>query len=114
MSGSLADRISKPDLDPSADSFQPKSGTSWADEVASPASEEPPTLPNIDAAKPTEAPAKTPQLDGATDQVDGATELFAGSQLQENDYEVEVKLADLQADPNNPLFSATSFQQLGL
>lgn len=29
-------------------------------------------------------------------------------------YEVKVKLADLQADPNSPLFSAKSFEELGL
>lgn len=29
-------------------------------------------------------------------------------------YEVQVKLADLQADPNSPLFSVKSFEQLGL
>lgn len=34
--------------------------------------------------------------------------------LQEPDYSVEVKLSDLQADPNNPLFSVKSFEDLGL
>jgi ATP-dependent RNA helicase DDX19/DBP5 len=36
------------------------------------------------------------------------------SQLDEPDYEVEVTLADMQADPNNPLFSVKSFQELDL
>lgn len=99
-SGSLADRISKPDKpNPTADVFQPKSGTSWADEVASPAAE---------------TPSQIPESSDAIPQVDGATSPFGGSTLQEPDYKVEVKLADMQADPNNPLFSATSFEQLGL
>ncbi|KIX92098.1 uncharacterized protein Z520_12182 [Fonsecaea multimorphosa CBS 102226] len=94
-SGSLEDRISKPE------------STSWADEVASPATENPPPIANVEAKEPEPAP----QDNG---QVDGATEPFGGSQLEEPDFEVEVKLADMQADPNNPLFSATSFEQLGL
>lgn len=110
-SGSLADRISKPDtMNASAESFQPQSGSSWADEVASPATENPPPS-NVDGKKPADAAEPVAQVDG---QVDGATEPFGGSQLQEPDYQVEVKLADMQADPNNPLYSATSFEQLGL
>lgn len=34
--------------------------------------------------------------------------------LVQNEYEVEVKLSDQQADPNSPLYSAKSFQELGL
>jgi ATP-dependent RNA helicase DDX19/DBP5 len=34
--------------------------------------------------------------------------------LIKSTYEVKVKLADLQADPNSPLFSAKSFEELGL
>ena len=94
-SGSLADRISKPE------------STSWADEVASPVTENPPSLADTNGKK----PESVPQNDG---QLDGATEPFGGSELQEPDFEVEVKLVDMQADPNNPLYSATSFEQLGL
>lgn len=47
-------------------------------------------------------------------QVDGASAEQAGSSLQEPEYDVQVKLADMQADPNNPLFSAKTFEQLGL
>lgn len=106
-SGSLADRISKPD--PKAESFQPKSGTSWADEVSSPATEEPPSIANLklDAAADPSSPPNIPQTDGATAP-------FGGSTLHEPDYQVEVKLADMQADPNNPLYSATTFEGLGL
>ncbi len=83
---SLADRITKD---------EPKQ--SWADEVNSPATEQPPTQPA------TEIP-----------QSDGASGAFGGSQLQEPEYQVQVKLADLQADPDNPLYSAKSFEELNL
>jgi ATP-dependent RNA helicase DDX19/DBP5 len=95
---SLADRISKP---------EEESKTSWADEVNSPTVEKPEDA----EPKPTES-----QSNGKPDmgQVDGSSEPFGGSQLQEPEYAVEVKLADMQADPNNPLYSAQSFEQLNL
>jgi hypothetical protein len=34
--------------------------------------------------------------------------------LIQNRYEVDVKLLDLQADPNSPLYSVKSFEELGL
>jgi ATP-dependent RNA helicase DDX19/DBP5 len=34
--------------------------------------------------------------------------------LIQNKYEVAVKLQDLQADPNSPLYSVKSFDELGL
>lgn len=69
---------------------------SWADEVASPVAEV------------TNKFAET--------QVDGAGEQQLGSQLTEplGNFEVEVKLSDMQQDPNNPLFSIKSFEELGL
>ncbi|CAI7596715.1 hypothetical protein N7533_007185 [Penicillium manginii] len=45
---------------------------------------------------------------------DGAGAELKGSELNEPDYTVEVKLSDLQADPNNPLFSAKEFKDLNL
>lgn len=96
--GSLADRISKPDTTTT-------SSTSWADEVNSPSTAEPETK---------EETKSDENKTEAVPQMDGATEPFNGSQLHEPEYEVEVKLADMQADPNNPLYSATSFEQLGL
>lgn len=46
---------------------------------------------------------------------DGASAPAQGSAvLEEPDYTVAVKLSDLQADPNNPLFSVKSFEDLGL
>jgi ATP-dependent RNA helicase DDX19/DBP5 len=94
-SGSLADRVTKPE------------STSWADEVASPTTETPPATIDTNGKQPETAPEDNGQLDGAT-------QPFGGSTLQEPEFEVEVKLADMQADPNNPLYSATSFEQLGL
>ena len=47
-------------------------------------------------------------------QNDGAAEGKNGSDLQEPEYNVEVKLSDLQADPNNPLYSVKNFADLGL
>lgn len=47
-------------------------------------------------------------------QNDGAAEVQNGSNLQEPEYNVEVKLSDLQDDPNNPLFSVKNFADLGL
>ena len=110
MTSSLADRITKPDA--------PASGASWADEVY------PPTAPNdlapaeaVSAAASIEPSSSTTveePKDPIIPQMDGATEPFFGSQLQEPDYTVDVKLADLQADPNNPLYSIKSFEELGL
>lgn len=87
--GSLADRITKdvPDR------------KSWADEVNSPTAETPTTIPLNDSNIP---------------QADGAGEPFNGSELQEPDYNVQIKLADMQADPNNPLFSVKTFEELNL
>lgn len=53
-----------------------------------------------------------PQKDAAAQ--DGAPEALGGSNLQESDYTVQVKLSDLQADPNNPLYSVSTFEELGL
>lgn len=47
-------------------------------------------------------------------QADGASTTMGGSGLREPEYDVEIKLADMQADPNNPLYSVKSFQELNL
>ncbi|KAJ0427063.1 ATP-dependent RNA helicase dbp5 [Aspergillus carlsbadensis] len=75
------------------------SGGSLADRVSKP-----------DETKPTEITEPTTD-DGQTD---GAAGQMGGSDLHEPDYTVEVKLSDLQADPNNPLFSVKNFEDLGL
>ncbi|KAL2844724.1 P-loop containing nucleoside triphosphate hydrolase protein [Aspergillus pseudoustus] len=75
------------------------SGGSLADRVSKP-----------DETKPAE------NTETATDngQTDGAAGQMGGSDLHEPEYTVEVKLSDLQADPNNPLFSVKNFEDLGL
>ena len=51
----------------------------------------------------------------ASAQADGATEALHGtSGIYEPSYEVNVLLSDLQADPNNPLNSIKTFEDLGL
>ena len=47
-------------------------------------------------------------------QVDGAGEMQNGSSLLEPEFDVNVKLNDLQSDPNNPLYSVKDFTQLNL
>ncbi|KAJ4305690.1 RNA helicase required for poly(A+) mRNA export [Kalmusia sp. IMI 367209] len=64
------------------------------------------------------APAATestePTQSTAADQIDGSGPPGNGGPLADTELKVEVKLADLQADPNNPLFSAASFEELNL
>ena len=103
-SGSLADRISQP---PKVDvtSTSPASTTtdtateaktSWADETASPV--QPETAKSIEKA-----------------QVDGSAERLGGSALlPSGEFEVEVKLSDIQGDTSSPLYSITAFDQLGM
>ena len=74
-------------------------------------SEEPPKTeaPSLESRITSDKPAED-SVEAA--QVDGAP--TTGGGLAEPEYDVEVKLADLQADPNNPLFSAKSFEDLQL
>jgi hypothetical protein len=64
----------------------------------------------IDAGKATDV--ENPAALGG--QTDGATHIGGGSNLQEPDYTVDVKLSDMQADPDNPLYSIKTFEELGL
>jgi ATP-dependent RNA helicase DDX19/DBP5 len=71
----------------------------------------------MSATEPTKEPAKEEVAEQSTvaqAQVDGSGEPANGSPLAETEYKVEVKLADMQADPNNPLYSAQSFEELQL
>ena len=47
-------------------------------------------------------------------QIDGSILGGGGPNLRELEQDIEVKLADLQADLNNPLFSAKLFEELQL
>lgn len=80
----------------------------WADDAETPTTEDPPALEKKkDAA--TEEPESV-----ASAQNDGANGYLNGSKLDEPEFDVDVKLADLQEDPNNPLYSVQSFEDLKL
>jgi hypothetical protein len=98
----LADRISTSStpLNAASSTFTPtaapapaSTSDSWADQVASPTE-------------------KNNPLDAA--QQDGASEPQGGSGLQDSQYDVEVKLSQLQANTDSPLYSIHSFEELGL
>ena len=91
-----------------ADSSQPApTSSSWVDEVATPVETEP--EPTTDS----KSEDKSDDLGSA--QTDGATEHQFGTPfLSEPSYDVNVKLSDVQADPNNPLYSIKKFEDLGL
>ncbi|KAK9472720.1 P-loop containing nucleoside triphosphate hydrolase protein [Dipodascopsis tothii] len=59
-----------------------------------------------------DVPAETADVAAAADTE--VMEVVPESNLIENQHEVAVKLADLQADPNSPLYSVKSFEDLGL
>jgi len=65
----------------------------------------PPSLPMA------EPESSTPAIATATET---ASDVHKDSNLVENEYEVEVKLSDLQNDQESPLYSVSSFEQLGL
>lgn len=58
--------------------------------------------------------ADKPAEEESIPQTDGSGVAGGGSDLHEPEYSVEVKLTDLQADPNNPLYSVKSFGDLGM
>lgn len=64
----------------------------------------------------TEAPTATTSAETSVpqSQTDGAPREMRGSGLQEPEYDVKVTLANMQADANNPLYSAKSFEDLNL
>ena len=129
---SLEDRISKPEpaesetsqgesskgTNVAAPSFVPGQKDSWADDTTSP----------IDANPKPAADTKTTAHESSlsTAQTDGASEDLGGSGLHEPAYSVNVKLSDkikfdndaklsdIQSDPNNPLYSIKSFEDLNL
>ena len=101
---------------PTASTFTP-SKFDWADEVTTPIEESKKKTGDIEV----KGEASNTRTDGAAEsslemaQKDGATTWLNGSQgLDEPEFSVNVKLADLQEDPNNPLFSAKSFDELNL
>lgn len=59
-------------------------------------------------------PAETSTEKEVEKPTESSKELPQDGGLIESTYQVKVKLADLQADPNSPLYSAKSFEELGL
>ncbi|KAF1985160.1 DEAD-domain-containing protein [Aulographum hederae CBS 113979] len=65
--------------------------------------------------KETEAPEAELETDMAQASLDGGHIAgLGGSALEEPEFDVELKLSDLQADPNNPLYSVKAFEELNL
>jgi len=123
LAKSLAERLTFPDSksrpNPNASTFTP-SKFSWADEAESPIADKKEEKAE-EKAEEKNGDLPRAQTDGAADdslamaQKDGATTWMNGSQgLDEPEFDVNVKLADLQDDPNNPLYSAQTFEQLNL
>lgn len=97
---------SAPKPDSKAATFTP-SKFDWADEVTTPVRDSDKNLESAQQA------LQNTSLDHA--QTDGATQCMNGTAgLDEPEFDVNVKLADLQADPNNPLYSVKSFDELQL
>lgn len=83
-----------------------------ADEApAAPVPEAAPVAENTDAPKEETAEPKEAAEPRAAEEPKAAE---PESNLIKSTYEVKVKLADLQADPNSPLYSVKSFEELGL
>ncbi|KAL8778645.1 MAG: hypothetical protein Q9213_007335 [Squamulea squamosa] len=134
--GSLADRLTKadgskfesPKADPeidttgATDSKSTGGSSSWADEVETPVKADPEPVSAPSAIQEGSSPSKSDQLKESNvsslekAQLDGATEYQAGSGnfLDEPSYDVNIKLSDVQADPNNPLYSLKNFEDLGV
>ena len=140
--GSLADRMTtsdgkkfeSPKADPgltvdsteTTSSKQSDGSSSWADELETPVNADPEPATSSSTQQ-IESDSIKAQLDGTTNeppqkenglekaQYDGATDAQHGSSLDaEPSYNVNVRLIDAQADPNDPLYSIKSFEQLGL
>ena len=118
---SLEDRITRPDAggkeSPAPTEAVPGAqeqiaSSSWADEAI----EEADTAANASSAPAVlKAQAEKEMSSLASAQTDGATAAQQGEMgVEEPSYNVNIKLADLQADPNDPLYSVKSFEQLGL
>lgn len=101
ISTESADKTSTNGTNANATAFTPGK-FNWADES---------TTPTTDDA---DKPAGEDKSLGDS-QKDGATTWMMGSEgLDEPEFDVNVKLADLQEDPNNPLYSVKSFEELNL
>ena len=80
----------------------------WADEVETPIEASDKKLGESEEKEQKESSVGMAQTDGSSSWLNGS----AG--LDEPEFDVNVKLADLQEDPNNPLYSVKSFAELNL
>ncbi|ODV78511.1 DEAD-domain-containing protein [Suhomyces tanzawaensis NRRL Y-17324] len=107
-------------------SIQKKDSPAPADSKAKPDAEQASSELKDSGASKTEEPTES-KKDSASEETKEASETNETKKDGENDetktpdtnlikstYEVKVKLADLQADPNSPLYSVKSFEELGL
>ena len=115
---SLADRITKPDGEQGKDEVsavasvpppvEQTESTSWADEASLAADA-------ASTSSTTKSGAEKDMSNLAGAQTDGAGEPNGGTNgIVEPSYNVNIKLADLQANPDDPLYSVKSFEELGL
>ena len=117
LAKSFADRLTFPDSKSqtngnAAASTSTPAKFNWADEVTTPIEET--KKPDITTSTTASQPQEGEQSSLSMSQTDGANLWIGGSSLAEPEFDVNVKLADLQADPNNPLYSVKSFQDLNL
>lgn len=113
LAKSFEDRLSFPSdvkNKPSAPNLTTPSTTkfNWADEVETPIQESDNKKLGDPEKDQTESSSNTAQTDGASSWLNGS------QGLDEPEFDVNVKLADLQEDPNNPLYSVKSFAELNL
>ncbi|KAK5136566.1 RNA helicase required for poly(A+) mRNA export [Meristemomyces frigidus] len=121
LAKSLEERLTIPDAktapNPTASTFTPAK-FNWADEAETPTEDkkQAPTANNELPPAKIDGPADESSL--AMAQQDGSSHFLNGSEategLLEPEYDVNVKLADLQDDPNNPLYSIHAFEDLEL
>lgn len=117
LSKSFADRLTFPGESKSKSNPPDLTTTSsskfnWADEVETPVQESGKQIGESQNGS-ADKSAQDNSLDMA--QTDGSTPWLNGSQgLDEPEFDVNVKLADLQQDPNNPLYSVKNFDDLQL
>ncbi|KAI7285490.1 ATP-dependent RNA helicase, partial [Hortaea werneckii] len=110
LAKSLDERLTFPDSKRSDNNNNTSAPSkfSWSDEMETPTVEKKSELENAQSDGSAEAPVGEAQKDGATTWLNGS------EGLDEPEFDVNVKLADLQDDPNNPLYSAKAFEDLNL
>ncbi|EER33549.1 ATP-dependent RNA helicase DDX19B [Candida tropicalis MYA-3404] len=89
-------------------------GASKKEELTKASEEKPAANPSSNSDEKKEQPKEEPKEATKDEANDNKPKEHTESNLIKSTYEVKVKLADLQADPNSPLYSVKSFEELGL